>query len=122
MEDSEPLPPAEKEETVPVPRKDETITKTALPPPPPGPAPSEETAAPEAAEQKQQWLLPPIAPHFKGKKCLVLDLDETLVHSSFKARSSSLLIIPAANKVTRSCIRPTLPFPSKSKGNITMST
>jgi len=32
----------------------------------------------------QQFLLPPIAPRFRGKKCLVLDLDETLVHSSFK--------------------------------------
>lgn len=29
-------------------------------------------------------LLPPIAPHHVGRKCLVLDLDETLVHSSFK--------------------------------------
>lgn len=29
-------------------------------------------------------LLPPIAPHHAGRKCLVLDLDETLVHSSFK--------------------------------------
>jgi RNA polymerase II subunit A small phosphatase-like protein len=45
---------------------------------------NEEVAAPEPAEQKQQWLLPPIAPRFQGKKCLVLDLDETLVHSSFK--------------------------------------
>lgn len=34
--------------------------------------------------QGQKWLLPEIAPRFKGKKCLVLDLDETLVHSSFK--------------------------------------
>jgi RNA polymerase II subunit A small phosphatase-like protein len=34
--------------------------------------------------EKQQWLLPPLEPRFKGKKCLVLDLDETLVHSSFK--------------------------------------
>lgn len=31
-------------------------------------------------------LLPPIAPHHVGRKCLVLDLDETLVHSSFKVR------------------------------------
>ena len=86
MEDSEPLPTVEKEGgTIPMPRKDETAAKTVLPPPPPGPAPSEEAAAPEA-EQKQQWLLPPIAPRFKGKKCLVLDLDETLVHSSFKVR------------------------------------
>lgn len=88
MGDSAPLPPAEKEEdTVSVPRKDETATKIILPPPPPAPGPSAETAAPEAAEQKQQWLLPPIAPRFKGKKCLVLDLDETLVHSSFKVHS-----------------------------------
>lgn len=29
-------------------------------------------------------LLPPIAPQHAGRKCLVLDLDETLVHSSFK--------------------------------------
>ncbi len=31
-----------------------------------------------------QPLLPPIAPHHAGRKCLVLDLDETLVHSSFR--------------------------------------
>lgn len=37
-------------------------------------------------EQTQKWLLPPIQPQFSGKKCLVLDLDETLVHSSFKVR------------------------------------
>lgn len=36
------------------------------------------------AEEGQKWLLPPVAPRFEGKKCLVLDLDETLVHSSFK--------------------------------------
>ena len=35
-------------------------------------------------DERQQWLLPPLAPRFEGKKCLVLDLDETLVHSSFK--------------------------------------
>ncbi|KAA1471759.1 NIF-domain-containing protein [Dentipellis sp. KUC8613] len=32
-------------------------------------------------------LLPPIAPQHAGRKCLVLDLDETLVHSSFKVSS-----------------------------------
>jgi RNA polymerase II subunit A small phosphatase-like protein len=31
-----------------------------------------------------QPLLPAIAPHHVGRKCLVLDLDETLVHSSFR--------------------------------------
>jgi RNA polymerase II subunit A small phosphatase-like protein len=34
---------------------------------------------------KWEGLLPPIQPHFVGRKCLVLDLDETLVHSSFQA-------------------------------------
>ena len=34
--------------------------------------------------EQQKWLLPNIRPEFNGKKCLVLDLDETLVHSSFK--------------------------------------
>ena len=29
-------------------------------------------------------LLPPLAPEHAGRKCLVLDLDETLVHSSLK--------------------------------------
>ncbi|KUJ08883.1 plasma membrane phosphatase required for sodium stress response [Mollisia scopiformis] len=81
MEDSQPV-PADKEETpAPAPQRDE-IPKPTLPPPPPVPqvqaGPSEVPAAPEA-EPKQQWLLPPIAPRFKGKKCLVLDLDETLI-------------------------------------------
>ena len=70
-------------------------TYTALPLPLPSqnqegtsaaPATSEDVIVPEAADEKQQWLLPPVAPRFKGKKCLVLDLDETLVHSSFKVR------------------------------------
>ncbi|KAI6251421.1 putative phosphatase PSR2 [Erysiphe necator] len=46
------------------------------------------------SEQKKQWLLPPIEPHFKGKKCLVLDLDETLVHSSFKVLNQADFTIP----------------------------
>ncbi|KAF6762953.1 protein phosphatase [Ephemerocybe angulata] len=39
-------------------------------------------------------LLPPIAPEHAGRKCLVLDLDETLVHSSFKAVQSADFIVP----------------------------
>jgi hypothetical protein len=39
-------------------------------------------------------LLPPIHPDDKGKKCLVLDLDETLVHSSFRAVSGADFVIP----------------------------
>jgi RNA polymerase II subunit A small phosphatase-like protein len=36
---------------------------------------------------QETWLLPPLTEAFKHKKCLVLDLDETLVHSSFKVCS-----------------------------------
>ena len=71
-----------------------------LPPPPPAPIPppenqTQQNAAAEsqatATEQAdRKWLLPPIRPEMKGRKCLVLDLDETLVHSSFKVR------VPAA--------------------------
>lgn len=62
--------------------------KVDLPPPPPleqrqNIVQSQTSEASEASEP-QKYLLGPIAPRFKGKKCLVLDLDETLVHSSFK--------------------------------------
>ncbi|KAH3665862.1 hypothetical protein OGAPHI_004050 [Ogataea philodendri] len=40
------------------------------------------------------WLLDPPPAHLKGKKCLVLDLDETLVHSSFKYIRHSDFVIP----------------------------
>lgn len=69
---------------------------TNLPPPPPlagrdlqtnsSVNPNRGTSSVVAPSEKQQWLLPPIQPRFQGKKCLVLDLDETLVHSSFKVR------------------------------------
>ncbi|KAJ7096387.1 HAD-like domain-containing protein [Mycena epipterygia] len=39
-------------------------------------------------------LLPPIAPEHVGRKCLVLDLDETLVHSSFKPIPQPDFIVP----------------------------
>lgn len=32
----------------------------------------------------KKYLLPPQKGNLKNRKCLVLDLDETLVHSSFK--------------------------------------
>jgi len=88
MEDSDPVPIAKDEIPVSVPRSDE-IAKPVLPPPPPVPQPGPSEEPGNVVEQKQQWLLPPIAPRFQGKKCLVLDLDETLVHSSFKVSSTA---------------------------------
>ncbi|KAF3762244.1 hypothetical protein M406DRAFT_63216 [Cryphonectria parasitica EP155] len=46
------------------------------------------------ADAAQEWLLPPIQSHLKGRKCLVLDLDETLVHSSFKILHQADFTIP----------------------------
>jgi RNA polymerase II subunit A small phosphatase-like protein len=64
--------------------------KIDLPPPPPLVERQAQIAHHEGAPSRdrgeggQKWLLPPLRSEFKGKKCLVLDLDETLVHSSFK--------------------------------------
>ncbi|KAJ3089067.1 CTD (Carboxy-terminal domain, RNA polymerase II, polypeptide A) small [Physocladia obscura] len=41
-----------------------------------------------------QYVLPPQKPEHVGKKCLILDLDETLVHSAFKPVSNADFIIP----------------------------
>jgi RNA polymerase II subunit A small phosphatase-like protein len=42
----------------------------------------------------QDALLPPLLPEDVGKKTLVLDLDETLVHSSFKPINNADFIVP----------------------------
>jgi len=52
------------------------------------------TASRKASTQQNDYLLPPIRKEHEGKKCLVLDLDETLVHSSFKPVSNADFIIP----------------------------
>jgi RNA polymerase II subunit A small phosphatase-like protein len=39
-------------------------------------------------------LLKPIKDEFKGRKTLILDVDETLVHSSFKPPPNPNIIIP----------------------------
>lgn len=44
--------------------------------------------------ETKQCILPPQTPENKGKKCLVLDLDETLVHSSFQVVQNSDYVIP----------------------------
>jgi len=39
-------------------------------------------------------LLPPISTQQAGRKCLILDLDETLVHSSFKSIQQADYVVP----------------------------
>ncbi|GAW21244.1 hypothetical protein ANO14919_107620 [Xylariales sp. No.14919] len=96
--DSE-MPDADSEVKLPVAATEDSYPKT-VPPPPPPPITNEEPVAVEeeklaVAEQAQQkFLLPPIEPRFKGRKCLVLDLDETLVHSSFKILHQADFTIP----------------------------
>ena len=85
------------------PEKEEQATQITLPPPPPRDNQARPTlrSEPGPDAERRQWLLPPIQPRFKGKKCLVLDLDETLVHSSFKVRNrgTSLLLDPKLTQV-----------------------
>ena len=63
-----------------------------------GAPPSPGTSIAVTPIEAQKYLLPPIRPEFKGKKCLVLDLDETLVHSSFKV-CSTLIADPFSNSL-----------------------
>ncbi|KAL8806124.1 MAG: hypothetical protein Q9182_001525 [Xanthomendoza sp. 2 TL-2023] len=70
-----------------------------LPPPPPiinsrRPSAGNRRASNGVASEQPKGLLPPIADRFRGKKCLVLDLDETLVHSSFKILHQADFTIP----------------------------
>ncbi len=78
--------------------------------------------APEGAEAPR-WLLPPKEARFQGRKCLVLDLDETLVHSSFKVGRP---LFPRdghpAHKKSRSYHKRILPSPWTSKAMCTTST
>ncbi|KAI8089056.1 phosphatase PSR1 [Halteromyces radiatus] len=66
------------------PDQDEVTSATPATAPPP--------ASPFQAPTIQ--LLPPLLPEDIGRKCLVLDLDETLVHSSFKMIPNPDFIVP----------------------------
>jgi RNA polymerase II subunit A small phosphatase-like protein len=83
----------------------------------------QDQSAVSTPEPAQKWLLPPITPQFSGKKCLVLDLDETLVHSSFKV---GLYVSNSNHGISltscRSSIKQTSLSLWRSKASITMST
>ncbi|KAG0173579.1 hypothetical protein DFQ28_007533 [Apophysomyces sp. BC1034] len=53
-----------------------------------------ETTTPTLESSQDFWLLKPIAQEDRGRKCLVLDLDETLVHSSFKMVPQADFVVP----------------------------
>ena len=71
-------------------QQDYAQTQMNLPPPPPrngiNPTPAVDPSSALVTKDREapKWLLPPLSPRHAGRKCLVLDLDETLVHSSFK--------------------------------------
>ncbi|KAG1732265.1 NIF-domain-containing protein [Suillus paluster] len=52
------------------------------------------TGIPIGPDGEPHPLLPPISPRHMGRKCLVLDLDETLVHSSFGSLQQADYIVP----------------------------
>jgi RNA polymerase II subunit A small phosphatase-like protein len=84
----EPAPPAE-----------QSVQPLPLPPAPPlsqrqAEVQRDAPPVPEGGLDKQTWLLPPVQSNLKGRKCLVLDLDETLVHSSFKILNQADFTIP----------------------------
>jgi len=59
---------------------------TSSPQPTASPSPTSDggSADPAPGAKSQKFLMEPMPPEMKGRKTLVLDLDETLVHSSFR--------------------------------------
>lgn len=95
MVDAPPVAPVPEEQASVPTTREAGQTQLNLPPPPPRGSQDRPVAGVSRTasngvtpNESQKWLLPPIQPRFTGKKCLVLDLDETLVHSSFKVSAS----------------------------------
>ncbi|KAI0212942.1 CTD small phosphatase-like protein [Lamellibrachia satsuma] len=61
----------------------------------PTPVPTtDDTSNGTLSKPTQKYLLGPPRTHEMNKKCVVIDLDETLVHSSFKPVSNADFIVP----------------------------
>ena len=99
----------------------ESQNRVDLPPPPPleerhaqvvhEDANASHDASLVSSQEAQKWLLPPLRSEHRGRKCLVLDLDETLVHSSFKVIHDQLCLFMSQQlTVRRSYIKQTLRF------------
>lgn len=86
MNDKLPLTEKEAEEIQNETSQSQGSSLSNLPPPPPLPANDGAVLGREetSSQDQQRWLLPQMRAEHRGRKCLVLDLDETLVHSSFK--------------------------------------
>ena len=100
MNEAPAVPPVEDQDRLDEPEQPNDVKPVVLPPPPPLQKRIQQTQTsdippvPEPEPEKQQWLLPPVQSQFKGRKCLILDLDETLVHSSFKILNQADFTIP----------------------------
>lgn len=56
--------------------------------------PQQQVRQPESSVPQGEYLLGPQRKEEAGRKTLVLDLDETLVHSSFKLVENADIVLP----------------------------